>query len=1390
MLDRIRTLLQPPVFDRDLDKTRLARLLNTILLSSLAATIIFAALAPVSPEFIARRLLISGAIIALVMLMLNMMHRGKVRDAAFGTCYGLWAILLIGAGWSGGVSAPSFGAITIVIVGTGLILGVRSAFVLALLSVVAGGVLLIAGEMGILPEQTQGVPQVSYWLAQSLYFVLAAVLLSLAIRGIFSGYERAKKEIEERKRAEKALRDSEERLSTAFRVSPDALTISTMSEGKLLDVNEGFVRVTGYLRSEAIGKTEFDLGLWAATAERTLLVSTLEKRGFVRERECRFRIKSGEVRVCLLSAEKFELDGQKCMVCVTRDITERKRADELVQFSEQRFRSVWENSAEGMRLTNADGIIVEVNQAFCTMVGLSREELVGQPFTVIYNNSPEENKSSLETFKKKFKTGTIPQWAEASVTLHSGASVEFELSNSLLKSDAGSDLVLSIFRDVTDRRRVDYEVKRLAHAVTSISECVMISDMESRILYVNDAFTQTYGFEKDEILGKGTEILFDERNPAELLTEMRSKTLEGGWRGELWNRRKDGSVLPVAVSTSVVRNEAGVPIAAIGISEDVTERRRGEEARRENERRLRVFNNELMMLARMDALSTGEVEKAIHEITESASRALETSRTSIWLLTKDNAELFCIDQYDCTTDAHTQRPAISGAKAYIESLMVDRIIAIHDAQTDARTQGLVSQQTSKDIAKSLLDAPIRVGGRTIGVLCNDQVGESRKWTIEEQSFAASVADIISLVMEAGERKMAEEALRKSEERLRLALDATRMGTWDWNIITNDVAWSEHVEDLFGLQPGGFPGTFKAYIDLIHPSDRERVLGVLTDAVQGDGMDYHLEHRVLLPDQSLRWLECYGKVYQDKDGKPVRMAGTMSDITNRRHSEEELIFSRFSNQQSAEAMFRVGPDARILDVNLAACQRLEYSRTDLLTMKVTDLDPDCAPEWWSEQWEQLRREKSVFVEMNQRKKKGARIPVEVSMNYFAFRDHEYCFWFIRDITERIRAKNALEQSEKKYRSLVENALQGILIFQEGRVVFSNPVASELFDRPIQEMTSLPVEEVMAGVHPDDRAGVFVKAHDGMDAQQAPARDELRLIRGEGAIRWVESKAAKMDFAGKPALQLSLVDITERKAAEDQIRMLNDELEERVIERTAQLEAANKELESFSYSVSHDLRSPLRAIEGFSKALLEDYATVLDETGEHYLQNVNQATMRMSELIEDLLTLSRITRAEIRRQKVNITQLAREVAQRIQPVNGTRKVTLTVEEGMIAFADYRLVNIVLDNLLANAWKYTSKTQHAEIEVGMKRTDGEEVFFVRDNGAGFDMSRASNLFGPFQRMHTLSEFEGTGIGLATVKRIIHRHGGRVWAEATVDEGATFCFTLREKTQRPERVLELRNT
>jgi light-regulated signal transduction histidine kinase (bacteriophytochrome) len=256
------------------------------------------------------------------------------------------------------------------------------------------------------------------------------------------------------------------------------------------------------------------------------------------------------------------------------------------------------------------------------------------------------------------------------------------------------------------------------------------------------------------------------------------------------------------------------------------------------------------------------------------------------------------------------------------------------------------------------------------------------------------------------------------------------------------------------------------------------------------------------------------------------------------------------------------------------------------------------------------------------------------------------------------------------------------------------------------------------------------------------------------------------------------------------MLNDELEERVIERTAQLEAANKELESFSYSVSHDLRSPLRAIEGFSKALLEDYATVLDETGEHYLQNVNQATMRMSELIEDLLTLSRITRAEIRRQKVNITQLAREVAQRIQPVNGTRKVTLTVEEGMIAFADYRLVNIVLDNLLANAWKYTSKTQHAEIEVGMKRTDGEEVFFVRDNGAGFDMSRASNLFGPFQRMHTLSEFEGTGIGLATVKRIIHRHGGRVWAEATVDEGATFCFTLREKTQRPERVLELRNT
>jgi signal transduction histidine kinase len=237
----------------------------------------------------------------------------------------------------------------------------------------------------------------------------------------------------------------------------------------------------------------------------------------------------------------------------------------------------------------------------------------------------------------------------------------------------------------------------------------------------------------------------------------------------------------------------------------------------------------------------------------------------------------------------------------------------------------------------------------------------------------------------------------------------------------------------------------------------------------------------------------------------------------------------------------------------------------------------------------------------------------------------------------------------------------------------------------------------------------------------------------------------------------------------------ELEQRVKDRTAALEAANKELEAFSYAVSHDLRAPLRAIDGFTKAFMDDYGATLAEQGRRHLERVCSASKRMAQLIEDLLFLSRTAQSQVRRDTVNVSKVAQEVIVDLRARDAARSVDVVVAENVLAHADPRLLRIVMENLLSNAWKFTSKQEHPRIEVGTLSTEnGEAAYYVRDNGAGFDMAYAQTLFGVFQRLHSQSDYPGTGVGLATVRRIIAKHGGRIWGESEAGRGATFTFTL----------------
>lgn len=280
----------------------------------------------------------------------------------------------------------------------------------------------------------------------------------------------------------------------------------------------------------------------------------------------------------------------------------------------------------------------------------------------------------------------------------------------------------------------------------------------------------------------------------------------------------------------------------------------------------------------------------------------------------------------------------------------------------------------------------------------------------------------------------------------------------------------------------------------------------------------------------------------------------------------------------------------------------------------------------------------------------------------------------------------------------------------------------------------------------------------------------------ALRRAWARAEKCHLLSQTRGEQLLNGMRQINAAEARIRDLA-ELEQRVRERASALESANRELEAFSYSVSHDLRAPLRSIYGFSQAVLEDYRDRLDDRGVMYLQYACDASQRLSRLIEDLMEMSRVNRGDLRREEVDLSALAWTVTSELQRLEPQRSLETIIAPGLVAQGDHRLLRLALENLMSNAWKFTSKLPWARVEMGAMQRNGGRLYYVRDNGAGFSMAHAERLFGVFQRLHSVDEFPGTGIGLATVKRIVMRHGGDIWAEGKVNEGATFYFTLPEQ-------------
>ncbi len=382
---------------------------------------------------------------------------------------------------------------------------------------------------------------------------------------------------------------------------------------------------------------------------------------------------------------------------------------------------------------------------------------------------------------------------------------------------------------------------------------------------------------------------------------------------------------------------------------------------------------------------------------------------------------------------------------------------------------------------------------------------------------------------------------------------------------------------------------------------------------------------------------------------------------------------------------------------------------------------------------------------------------------------------REIMKRRRIETALRQARRKYRNIVDNALEGFYqCSQDGEIRDANPAFLSILGYPYVK-TLKATAGTMHNLLEDPAAWNSLLMR--LDGSGVVKDFETVMRRRDGDLRWVRMNARLITRPdGSHQVEGSLQDVTDRKHSREEIIKLNAELEQRVSARTAELQAANRELEAFSYSVSHDLRQPLRSIDGFGQILEEDYKAVLGPEGRDYLSRIRRSTQRMGALIDDILRLGQVTRTEMTREAVDLSTLAREIVAELAERDPGRQVSVTIQDDLAAQGDPRLVRVLLENLLGNAWKFSSKTEGAEVVFGAEPgLLGEPtVYFVRDNGAGFDMAYATKLFGAFNRLHGQDEFEGTGVGLAIVQRVAHRHGGRAWADGVPGQGATFRFTL----------------
>jgi PAS domain S-box-containing protein len=1156
-------------------------------------------------------------------------------------------------------------------------------------------------------------------------------------------------DITEQKRMEAALADEATRRRILVEQSRDGIVILDQN-GTVYEANRRFAEMLGYSLEEVLKLKVWDWEFLYPPEQVREMLRTVDEAGdqFI----TRHRRKDGTTYDVEISTNGAMFAGRKLIFCVCRDITERKEAEEKRQ-------AILQTALDGFWICDLNGKFIEVNDSYCTMTGYTREELL--KMSIIDVEAIENTEDTSQRINKIIQHGG--DRFETKHRCKDGRIIDIEIS--VTYDNIGEGQLTVFVRDITKRKKDEQalkesEAKFSAAFRSSPNMMAIIRAKDGKFIEVNESYARFTGYTKEEIIGhKSIELgLWVNKGDRARMLELLEKNGQVDSEEYLF-RIKNGEIRTWLFSGE--RLTLGNEQCIIAMTVDITERKRME----------KLQNDEIHILMQMgQGVELSELLDSIVRLGESHNPVIKGS-----VMLYDAQKNFLLPVAMPSLPASYRKlmkngvpigpnMGACGTAAHLKK----RVIVPRVKDYTLFPKEVADQVAAHGLLACWSQPIIGTNGDLLGTIANysSETGNPSDSDIRVLEWSAHIAAI------AIERRQAEVALHESEEKFSLAFHSS----------PNTMAITTAREGRF-IEINDSHTRFTGYsreetigrtaLELglwSKAEDRIRMLNILKNRGRVDNEEFLFRMK---SGEMRNWL--FSAEHIVIGGEPCLISIT-TDITEQRLMERALRVSEekfslaFHSSPATIAITKL-QDGKYIEVNDSLVNTIGYTSQELIGRTAAELNIWVRPEDRARLFQIMKVKGKVSnEEFNFRTKSG-------EIRTWLFSAHgidiagEPCMIGVSvDITDRKQAEAALKDSEEKLQRMFDSVIDAITVINlNGVIIECNEKAPKLMGFSTKD--EILGKNSLEMIVPRERERGQISIQKVLE-EGAMENIEFTLLKANGSEFSAEISGSALKDINGITNRIIIIsrDITERKQAEKELKEAMANLEQ----SSSQLAATNKELEAFSYSVSHDLRSPLRSIDGFSQALLEDYEKKLDKTGLDYLRRLRTASQKMGELIDGILKLSRLTRSEMSHVPIDLSSLAEETANRLQEMQPKRQVKFAIAKDLTANGDPQLLRVLLENLLGNAWKFTSKKSQAKIEFNVEKNNGEKTFFVKDDGAGFDMTYADRLFGAFQRLHETEEFPGTGIGLATVHRIINRHGGTIWAEGAVGKGATFYFTI----------------